>query len=82
MLCGRGEKPYRIAFPTRQRQWIPSPAALHRNSMAAVSTDGSTVCVLIRRLNSSRGRSTPLVVRATPLARWHESEAAIYLFGS
>src|SRR5262249_38330190 len=47
--------------------------------MAAVSTDGSTVCVLIRRLNSSRRRSTPLVVRATPLARWHESEEAIAL---
>jgi hypothetical protein len=34
-----------------------------QNSMAAVSADGSTVCVLILRLNSSRSRSTALVVR-------------------
>src|SRR6201995_88385 len=32
--------------------------------MAAVSAEGSTVCVLIRRLNSSCSRSTALVVRA------------------
>src|SRR5205814_6190326 len=35
-----------------------------QNSMAAVSADGSTVCVLMRRLNSSCKRSMALVVRA------------------
>ena len=39
--------------------------------MAAVSADGSTVCVLILRLNSSCNRSIAFVVRA--LANlWHE----------
>ena len=38
--------------------------------MAAVSAEGSTVWVLIRRLNSSCSRSMALVVRgALPLAR-------------
>ena len=32
-------------------------------SIAAVSADGSTVCVLMRRLNSSCSRSMALVVR-------------------
>jgi hypothetical protein len=32
--------------------------------MAAVSADGNTVCVLIRRLNSSCNRSMAFVVRA------------------
>src|SRR5882762_2820919 len=36
--------------------------------MAAVSADGSTVCVLIRRLNSSCNRSIALVVRT--LRHW------------
>jgi hypothetical protein len=35
-----------------------------QNNMAAVSADGSTVCVLILRLNSSCSRSIALVVRA------------------
>src|SRR3954468_16275425 len=35
-----------------------------QNSMAAVSAEGSTVWVLIRRLNSSCRRSTAFVVRA------------------
>jgi len=35
---------------------------------AAVSADGRTVCVLIRRLNSSCSRSTTLVVRRDALA--------------
>src|SRR5689334_8582670 len=35
-----------------------------QNSIAAVSAEGSTVCVLIRRLNSSWSRSIALVVRA------------------
>src|ERR1035437_9682890 len=36
--------------------------------MAAVSADGSTVCVLIRRLNSSCNRSIAFVVRT--LRHW------------
>jgi hypothetical protein len=39
-------------------------ASSAQNSMAAVSADGSTVCVLMRRLNSSCSRSMALVVRA------------------
>src|SRR5580658_8608741 len=39
-----------------------------QNNMAAVSADGSTVCVLILRLNSSCSRSIALVVRA--LRHW------------
>jgi hypothetical protein len=35
-----------------------------QNNMASVSADGSTVCVLILRLNSSCRRSIALVVRA------------------
>jgi hypothetical protein len=35
-----------------------------QNSIAAVSAEGSTVCVLMRRLNSSCSRSIALVVRA------------------
>ena len=38
-------------------------ASSAQNSIAAVSADGSTVCVLIRRLNSSCSRS-PAFVRA------------------
>src|ERR1700684_467397 len=39
-----------------------------QNSMAAGSADGSTICVLILRLNSSRNRSIAWVVRA--LRHW------------
>src|SRR3954452_6885113 len=39
-------------------------ASRAQNSMAAVSAEGSTVWVLMRRLNSSCSRSTALVVRA------------------
>src|SRR3954467_8844610 len=39
-------------------------ASRAQNSMAAVSAEGSTVWVLIRRLNSSCKRSTAFVVRA------------------
>jgi hypothetical protein len=39
-------------------------ASSAQNNMAAVSADGSTVCVLILRLNSSWSRSIVFVVRA------------------
>src|ERR1700738_3937783 len=43
-------------------------ASSAQNRMAAVSADGSTVCVLILRLNSSWSRSIAFVVRA--LRHW------------
>src|SRR6266571_1655122 len=39
-------------------------ASSAQNNIAAVSADGSRVCVLIRRLNSSCKRSIAFVVRA------------------
>ena len=39
-------------------------ASKAQNSIAAVSAEGSTVCVLMRRLNSSCSRSIAFVVRA------------------
>jgi hypothetical protein len=46
------------------RMVIWPEASNAQNSMAAVSALGSTVCVLVRRLNSSWSRSTAFVVRA------------------
>jgi hypothetical protein len=46
------------------RMLIFPEASSAQNHIAAVSADGSTVCVLIRRLNSSCSRSIALVVRA------------------
>src|SRR6266545_316092 len=46
--------------------------------MAAVSADGSTVCVLIRRLNSSctvQPLDRICGAHAVPLARWQPGEA-------
>src|SRR3989442_13108355 len=43
-------------------------ASSAQNNIAAVSADGSTVCVLIRRLNSSCRRSIAFVVLA--LRHW------------
>src|SRR6185312_8705126 len=39
-------------------------ASKAQNSIAGVSAEGSTVCVLMRRLNSSCSRSMAFVVRA------------------
>src|SRR6185503_9513626 len=47
---------------------ISPEASSAQNNMAAVSADGSTVCVLILRLNSSCNRSIALVVRT--LRHW------------
>ena len=54
----------RVCQPSTLRMVICPEASSAQNSMAAVSGDGSTVWVLIRRLNSSCRRSTALVVRA------------------
>ena len=50
--------------PLTLRMLIWPEASKAQNNMAAVSADGNTVCVLIRRLNSSCSRSMALVVRA------------------
>src|SRR3954467_10928014 len=54
----------RVCQPSTLRMVIWPEASSAQNSMAAVSAEGSTVCVLIRRLNSSCNRSTALVVLA------------------
>ena len=50
--------------PSTLRMLIWPEASKAQNNIAAVSAEGSTVCVLIRRLNSSCSRSIALVVRA------------------
>src|SRR5437899_2651169 len=54
----------RVCQPSILRMLICPEASNAQNNIAAVSADGSTVCVLIRRLNSSCSRSIALVVRA------------------
>ena len=49
--------------PSTLRMLIWPEASKAQNNIAAVSADGSTVCVLMRRLNSSCSRSIALVVR-------------------
>src|SRR5215218_4809970 len=53
-----------VAQPSTFLIVIWPDASSAQNSMAAVSAEGSTVWVLIRRLNSSCRRSTAFVVRA------------------
>src|ERR1700682_6112561 len=57
-----------VCQPSTLRMLIWPEASNAQNSMAAVSADGSTVCVLILRLNSSCSRSIALVVRT--LRHW------------
>src|SRR5258708_26314903 len=54
--------------PSTFRMLICPEASSAQNNIAAVSADGSTVWVLIRRLNSSCRRSIALVVLA--LRHW------------
>src|SRR6516165_6282695 len=58
----------RVCQPSTFRILIWPEASSAQNSIAAVSADGSTVCVLILRLNSSCSRSIAFVVRA--LRHW------------
>ena len=58
--------------PSTLRMLVWPEASNAQNNIAAVSADGSTVCVLILRLNSSCSRSIALVVRA--LRHWEEIE--------
>jgi hypothetical protein len=57
-----------VCPPSTLRGLIWPEASKAQNNMAAVSADGSTICVLIRRLNSSCSRSMALVVRT--LRHW------------
>ena len=57
-----------VCQPSTLRMLIWPEASSAQNNIAAVSADGSTVCVLIRRLNSSCNRSIAFVVRA--LRHW------------
>src|SRR6478672_4547760 len=57
-----------VCHPSTLRMLICPEASNAQNNMAAVSADGSTVCVLILRLNSSCTRSIALVVRT--LRHW------------
>src|SRR3954466_7785170 len=54
----------RVCQPSTLRMLIWPEASRAQNSMAAVSAEGSTVCVLMRRLNSSCSRSIVLVEAA------------------
>src|ERR1700733_14498042 len=57
-----------VCQPSTLRMLIWPDASSAQNNMAAVSADGSTVCVLILRLNSSWSRSIAFVVRT--LRHW------------
>src|SRR6266540_3320059 len=57
-----------VCQPSTLRMLIWPDASRAQNSIAAVSAEGSTVWVLIRRLNSSWRRSIAFVVRA--LLHW------------
>jgi hypothetical protein len=52
-----------VCHPSTLRMLICPETSRAQNNVAAVSADGSTVCVLIPRLNSSCGRLIALVVR-------------------
>jgi hypothetical protein len=58
----------RLCQPSTLRMLIWPEASSAQNNMVAVSADGSTVCVLILRLNSSWSRSIAFVVRT--LRHW------------
>jgi hypothetical protein len=58
----------RLCQPSTLRMLIWPEASSAQNNMAAISADGSTVCVLILRLNSSCSRSIAFVVRT--LRHW------------
>jgi hypothetical protein len=57
-----------VCQPSTFRMLICPDASSAQNNIAAVSADGRTVWVLIRRLNSSCKRSIALVVRT--LRHW------------
>jgi len=81
-----------VFHPSTLRMLIWPEASKARNNIAAVSDEGRTAWVLIRRLNSSHSRSIALVVRALfhcsggrrsrrHLRRPHSSKAVIIRLG-
>ncbi len=54
----------RVSQPSTLRIWICPEARSAQSNIGTVSAQGSTVCVLMRRRNSSFRRSMALVVRA------------------
>jgi hypothetical protein len=58
----------RVCQPSTLRMLIWPEASSAQNNMAAVSAEGSTVCVLILRFSSSCSRSIAFVVRT--LRHW------------
>src|SRR3954452_2485320 len=54
----------RVSHPSTLRKVIWPDASRAQSSMGTLSAQGRTVCVLIRRRNSSFRRSMALVVRA------------------
>lgn len=65
-----------VCQPSTLRMLLWPEASRAQNKMAAVSADGSAVCVLILRLNSSCSRSIALAVR-TPRHRFGGSRAKV-----
>src|SRR6059058_4988871 len=65
----------RVCQPSTFRMLICPEASSAQNNIAAVSADGSTVCVLILRLNSSCNRSMAFVVRT--LRHWLGGSQAV-----
>src|SRR6266567_7350039 len=59
-----------VCQPSTLRMLICPDASSAQNNIAAVSADGSTVCALILRLNSSCNRSMAFVVRT--LRHWRQ----------
>jgi len=67
----------RVCQPSTLRMLICPEASIAQNNIAAVSADGRTVCVLIRRLNSSCKRSIAFVVRKLRIVGGHFAYFAV-----
>ena len=68
-----------VCQPSTLRMLICPEASSAQNNIAAVSAEGSTVCVFIRRLNSSCRRSIAFVVLRERLQRSIEAKAATHV---
>src|SRR4051812_38728070 len=69
----------RVCQPSTLRMLIWPEASSAQNSMAAVSADGNTVCVLILRLNSSCSRSIAFVTGMRITVPVHPARTALVL---
>ena len=68
-----------VCQPSILRMLIWPEASSAQNNIAAVSADGSTVCVLILRLNSSCSRSIALVTGMRIVVSAHPAGIALVL---